>query len=90
MSISDRKAPRLPIQLDVEFNHQETGVITLVTKNISDTGIFINLSVEKHPPIGTVAKVKLKNDFEDGEEPPTLEMKIVRHSKSGIGLEFIL
>ncbi len=40
--------------------------------------------------IGTVAKVKLKNDFEDDEEPPTLEMKVVRHSKNGIGLEFIL
>ncbi len=90
MSISDRKAPRLPIQLDVEFNHQETGVITLVTKDISDSGVFIKLPVEEHPPIGTVVKVKLKNDFEDGEEPPTLEMKVVRHSNSGIGLEFIL
>jgi len=90
MSRSDRKAPRLPIQLDVEFNHQETGVITLITKDISDSGVFIKLAVEEYPPIGTVAKVKLKNDFEDGEEPPTLEMKVVRHSKGGIGLEFIL
>ena len=90
MSISNRKAPRLPIQLDVEFHHQETGVITLVTKDISDSGVFIKLATEEHPPIGTMAKVKLKNDFEDDEEPPTLEMKVVRHSKSGIGLEFIL
>jgi len=90
MSIADRVAPRIPIKLEVEFNHEETGKVTLLTKDISDTGVFIKLDPKDYPPIGTVAQVKLNNDFEDGEEAPTLEMKVVRHSKSGIGLKFCL
>ena len=62
----------------------------MVTKDISDTGVFITLELDKQPPLGTLAKVKLKNDFEDGEEPQTLEMKVVRKTKHGFGLEFIL
>jgi len=87
---NDRGSPRLPIQLEVEFDHDETGTINLTTKDISDTGIFINLDADKHPPVGTTAKVKLKNNFDDGEEPPTLMMKVVRQTKEGIGLQFIL
>jgi len=89
MSIQNRKAQRIPIQLEVEFNHDSTGTVNLVTKDISDTGIFIKLEPEKQPPIGTTAQVKLKNNFEDGEEPPLLKMKVVRQSKTGIGLIFI-
>ena len=90
MSIDQRRSPRLPIQLEVEFNHEETGLVSLMTKDISDTGVFIQLEPEKQPPIDTIAKVKLKNDFEDGEEPATLVMKVVRQTDKGIGLEFVL
>ena len=90
MSINKRRSPRLPIQLEVEFNHDETGLVNLVTKDISDTGVFINIELDKQPPLGTTAKVKLKSNFEDGEEAPTLQMKVVRKTENGIGLAFIL
>ena len=90
MSITDRHSPRLPIKLEVEFNHEATGVICLQTKDISDSGIFIKLPPDQQPPVGTTAMVQLKNSFEDGEEPPTLEMRVVRRTKNGIGLVFIL
>jgi len=50
MSISKRKAPRVPIQLEVEFDHQQTGVLYLKTRDISDTGIFIKLPFTEFPP----------------------------------------
>ena len=90
MSITNRKAPRIPIKLEIEFDHLETGITTLLTKDISDTGVYIKLPPEEFPPIGSTAHVKLNNNFEDGEEPPTLEMKVVRHARSGIGLKFCL
>jgi hypothetical protein len=90
MSINQRQSPRLPIQLEVEFNHEETGLVNLVTKDISDTGVFINMAPDKQPTLNTTAKVKLKNNFEDGEEAPTLLMKVVRKEENGIGLQFIL
>jgi len=86
MAISKRQSPRVPIQLEVEFDHQHTGVLFLKTRDISDTGIFIKLPTSDYPPIGTKAKVKLKNNF----DPPILDMEVVRHSSSGIGLTFLL
>jgi len=90
MNSNKRQSPRLPIQLEVEFNHDKTGLLNLMTKNISDSGVFINIEPDKQPPLNTNAKVKLKNDFEDGEEAPTLLMRVVRKEENGIGLEFIL
>ena len=87
---NQRGSPRLPIRLDVEFEHQDTGVLSLLTKDISDTGIFVLIEPSQHPPVGTTAKVKLKNNFEDGEEPPTLIMRVVRATDDGLGLAFIL
>jgi len=89
-SANKRRTPRIPIKLEVEFSHDETGVITLFTENINDTGLFIKMPSDGYPPLGTSAHVKLKNNFEDGEEPPLLEMKVIRHCDKGIGLEFIL
>ena len=43
MSINQRRSARLPIELEVEFNYQETGILSLRTKDISDTGVFIKL-----------------------------------------------
>ena len=90
MSDSFKRAPRTPIEHEVEFNHEITGRLTLITRDISDTGVFIRLEPEQHPPIGTEAKVRLKNNFADGEAPPSLRCKVVRQTSKGIGLQFIL
>lgn len=90
LSNNQRHSQRIPIKLEVEFNHKATGVLTLFTKNISDTGLFIEMPTTDYPPIGTSAQVRLKNNFEDGEEPALLKMKVVRHADIGIGLAFIL
>ncbi len=90
MSSEQRNSPRLPIKIEVEFTHTDTGVLHLFTKDLSDTGLFIKFDPELHPPIGTIAHVRLKNNFADGEEPPILEMEVVRHTSHGIGLKFIL
>lgn len=90
MTEQKKRAPRTPIKLAVKFDHEATGLLTLHTVNISDTGLYISLEPEQHPPIGTIAKVQLKNSFADGEAPPSLTVKVVRHDDKGIGLEFVL
>ena len=84
-----RRSPRLPMKLDVEFTHDEIGHHYLVTKDISETGVFIKIPPEQQPDVGTYAKVKLKDNFADGEQPDTLTMRVVRQSAEGIGLEFV-
>lgn len=89
MDSNKRSSPRVPIKLEVEFDLDDSNPLTFVTKDISDTGIFISMLPEDQPPVGTTAHVKLKNNFEDGEEPPLLKMQVVRQSKNGIGLIFL-
>ena len=86
---NNRRSPRLPMKLDVEFTHEEIGHHYLVTKDISETGVFIKIPPEQQPNVGTYAKVKLKDNFADGEEPDTLTMRVVRQCDDGIGLEFV-
>ncbi|MEL0035770.1 MAG: PilZ domain-containing protein [Gammaproteobacteria bacterium] len=86
---NNRRSPRLPMKLDVELVHDKIGQHYLVTKDISETGVFIKIPPEQQPDVGTFAKVKLKDNFADGEEPQTLKMRVVRHSQDGIGLEFV-
>jgi len=90
MGKNQRTSARLPMQLEVEFNHSDFGTLFLMTRDLSDTGLFINFEDDDKPPVGTTAQVKLKNTFEDGEEPPILEMEVVRQTPEGIGLKFIL
>ena len=89
MTTNKRRSPRIPMKLDVEFIHDEIGEQYLVTKDISETGVFIKIPPEQQPAIGSIAKVKLKDNFADGEEPQSLLMRVVRHAENGIGLEFI-
>ena len=89
MTVNKRRSPRIPMKLDVEFIHDDVGQQYLVTKDISETGVFIQIPPEQQPAVGTLAKVKLKDNFADGEEPPSLTMRVVRQAENGIGLEFI-
>jgi hypothetical protein len=60
-----------------------------MTRNISDTGIFLVASGDGTPPIGTVVRVRLQGNLGGGDEPPTLLMKVVREEPAGIGLTFV-
>lgn len=89
MNNEKRGAPRIPMQLEVEFNHEHLGYHTFKTKNISETGVFLLIPQDQQPPIGTLAHVKLKDNFADGDEPQTLEMEVVRATEDGVGMRFI-
>ena len=84
-----RGSPRIPMQLEVEFTHEDIGYHTFTTRNISETGVFLEIPPEKQPPVGTFAHVKLKDNFADGEEPQQLEMQVVRATDTGVGMKFV-
>lgn len=83
-----KRAERLPAAFKVEMSWQEI-VAQLLTRDISDTGIFLAAERGSYPPIGTVVKVRLQGNLGCGEEPPTLSMRIVREADDGIGLMFV-
>lgn len=82
------RAERLPASFKVEASWDgETHVFS--TRNISDSGIFLLIGPGPRPVIGRTIKVRLQGNLGCGEEPPTLDMIVVRTDNAGIGLRFL-
>lgn len=82
------RAERLPASFKVEASW-DGATHVYSTRNISDTGIFLIIEQGPRPVIGSTIKVRLQGNLGGGEEPPTLEMQVVRMESSGIGLRFL-
>jgi len=86
---NQRSDSRMPINIQVEITHDSIGTIELRTSNMSNGGIFVIVEGEINLEIGTTVKVKVKGKLGDGEEPPLVDMEVVRIEPVGIGLKFV-
>ena len=86
MSKKLRQYVRTSLISRVKLTHPDTGTIEVKTKDISDGGIYVLLSMSDLPPIGSQVKVQL---MDTPFEAPVLDMIIVRHEPDGIGLKFL-
>lgn len=86
---NQRSDSRMPINLQVEVTHASIGTVELRTLNISNGGIFVIVEGELSLAVGTQVKVKVKGKLGDGEDPPLVDMQVVRIEPLGIGLKFI-
>jgi hypothetical protein len=84
-----RRHLRIGLVVEIELTVPGKASANVLTKNISDGGLFLVVDDTQLPPIGTEVKVRLKNQLGDGEEPPVNRALVVRHEPDGIGLEFI-
>lgn len=84
---SRRRYQRLPVNFEVEMTHERLGTQMLRTRNISDGGVF--LVTETPPSIGEMVSVRLRGGLGSDEEPPLLQMRVVRVETLGCGLEFV-
>ncbi len=80
---------RMPVTLTVEVTHESVGTLELKTRDMSNGGIFVFLDADPGLPIGLEVTVKVKGRLGDGEEPPTLQMEVVRAEPLGFGLKFL-
>ena len=81
-----RRHPRIPMTVRVKIVHPAIGEKIVKTKNISDSGLFILAEPTEMPAIGEIVIGQVQGMIDD---PPSLEMEIVRTEKDGIGLQFI-
>lgn len=81
-----RRHPRIPMTVRVKIAHPAIGEKIVKTKNISDSGLFILVEPTEMPAIGEIVIGQVQDMIDD---PPSLEMEIVRTEKDGIGLQFI-
>jgi len=86
MTNNHRQHSRHPIGVNIKLSHESIDDITLETKDISDGGLFVMVEPNKMPPIGTIIKGQVQGMAED---PPIVDMKIVRVTSIGLGLEYV-
>lgn len=83
-----RGSPRTPIKMKVSLVMSEAGEMLAITRDISDSGIFVLLDADEMPAIGQEVSVQIQG-LPNGMEAPWVKMRIVRSEPEGVGLMII-
>ena len=86
MSIEQRRYLRTELPARIKLSHPDIGEVMLKSRDLSDGGIYLLCERCNHLAIGTEVKIQVQNE---GVEMPVIDMKIVRHDSTGMGLIFI-
>ncbi|MBE9564452.1 MAG: PilZ domain-containing protein [Proteobacteria bacterium] len=88
MSENHRQHPRQEIQIEVELSFLEDTARTVITRDMSEGGLFMRLKDADHYPMGEMVSLNFKDPLDDY----TLTSKdgiIVRHTDDGIAVAYI-
>ena len=88
MGSEQRNFARIPVPMDVEVRMGGDEMIVLETVDISNGGAFIKAEADQCPAVGTTLSLKVKGQL-GGEEPPTVQARVVRITNEGMGVEFL-
>ncbi len=88
MSENQRQFPRKDIQIEVELNFLEDVARKVITRDLSEGGLFMRLNNPNHYTMGEMVNVNFKNPLNDFEDT-NKDAIIVRHSDEGIAIAFI-
>lgn len=82
-----RRAVRTPFKSRIRITHDELGSVETITKDVSDTGVFLFLNGEFYLDLGTVIQAQVLGL--PGGDAPVLELEVVRADEEGVGLKFV-
>lgn len=82
---NQRRHPRVPMSVDVKIYHEGIGEKIVKTKNISDSGLFVLTEPNELPKVGEIVTGSVQGMIEN---PPILNMRVVRIEPEGVGLQF--
>ena len=83
-----RGSPRTPMKMKVHLVTSASGEVLAFTRDISDTGIFVLMDVDKVPEIGEEVSVQVQG-LPAGGEAPWVKMRVIRTETDGAGLMII-
>jgi hypothetical protein len=84
-----RRHERYPIDVEVEITEPAIGRVVVVTRDMSDGGVFLRLAPDQaRPALGAEITLRLNHSL-DGEEPPLVRGRVVRATDDGIGVAFL-
>jgi hypothetical protein len=84
----DSRSPRLGLQLSIRVYIDDSDPVTLTTRNISNTGLFIDWDTPLDVQEGQHAHVELAECLGEGD-PQKVPAKVVRIEKDGFALKYI-
>lgn len=87
MTSENRRHPRTELALEVKISHDSMESVVLVTRDISESGVFVVTDGTELPPLGSVVEGQVQGDMDD---PPIVQMEVVRIEPSGVGLRFLV
>ncbi|MEZ5560752.1 MAG: PilZ domain-containing protein [Pseudomonadales bacterium] len=86
--MSQRRHPRIQLPLLVELNHPSMGSVRCTARDVSESGVFVQLENPSVKP-GARLRVTLLNALSSETLPtPTVETIVRRVEPDGVGLEF--
>ncbi len=88
MSVNLRRFPRKEIQIEVELRFAEDDERTVITRDMSEGGLFMRLHDIEHYPMGEMVNVRFKNPLDDFAETEK-DAIIVRQNEEGMAIAFI-
>ncbi|NOQ87997.1 MAG: hypothetical protein GQ550_03655 [Gammaproteobacteria bacterium] len=83
-----RRFPREEIQIEVELRFLEDNTRTVITRDMSEGGLFMRLNDTEHYPMGEMVSLRFKNPLEDFEEIEK-DGIVVRHTDDGIAVAYV-
>ena len=90
MSTNKRDANRVGLVIEIKVTCDDKSEHILNSQNISDTGVFLEHNdAPLDLPIGEHVILQVCSQMGD-EPPPPVKAEIVRITKEGMGLQFIL
>lgn len=78
-----RRYVRTQVNLKVNVTHPVLGSVNLLTRDISDNGMFVIIRGPALLPIGEIVNVQVLDVV---DHPPVCRMKVVRLENGGVGL----
>ena len=81
------RSPRLGLQLSIRLYLDENAPLQLTTRNISNTGLFIDCETPLDIAVGQQAYVELAEALGEGE-PQKVLTTVVRIEKEGFALKY--
>ena len=88
MSENLRRFPRQEIQIEVELRFLEDSARMVITRDVSEGGLFMRLNDTEHYPMGEMVSLRFKDPLEDFSYTEK-DAIIVRHTEEGMAVAYV-
>ena len=88
MTENQRQFPRKEVEIEVVLSFLEDSARTVITRDVSEGGLFMRIKDTAHYPMGEMVNLRYKNpldSFKDTEK----DAIVVRQTDDGIAVAFV-